>query len=262
MRRVHLFEFTDQAWFPELLRSSALAFLETMYRLSREASRLFATKILEVMQETNTFEITDLASGATGPILHITQELRQLRGEQTGVTMTDKFPAHSGMEKVAAFNDPMIRYLSQSIDATNVPEALSGIRTIFGAFHHFAPDLASKVLRDAFEQRRSIVIFEVAARKFPLLLSSCFLPLIVVFITPLIRPRRVSQWLLTYVIPILPFVIAWDGFVSVLRTYTPDELREMTKDLHAVDYRWEIGELAVKGVPVKVPYLIGVAQSG
>ncbi len=262
MRRVQLFEFTDHAWFPQVLRSSALAFLETMYRLSREASRLFATKILEVMQETNSFEITDLASGATGPILHITQELRHLRGEATSVTMTDKYPAQSGMEKVAALNDPMIRYLSQSIDATSVPEALSGIRTIFGAFHHFAPDVARAVLRDAFEQRRSIAIFEVAARRLPLLLASLCLPLIVVLITPRIRPLRSSQWLLTYVIPILPFVIAWDGFVSVLRTYTPDELREMTTDLHAVDYRWEIGELAVRGVPVKVPYLIGVSHHG
>ena len=46
--------------------------------------------------------------------------------------------------------------------------------------------------------------------------------------------------------------------ISVLRTYTPEELREMTRDLQAEGYRWEIGELAVKGVPVKVPYLIGV----
>jgi hypothetical protein len=259
MRRIHSFEFTDKEWFPQVFRSSALAFLETMYRLSREASQLFARKLLDVMQETNTFEITDMASGATGPILHITKELRLLRGEETKVTMTDKFPAQSGMEKVAALHDPMIKYLPHSVDATNVPKELSGIRTIFGAFHHFTPDLARKVLRDAFEQRRSIAIFEIAARKAPLLLSGLFMPLMVLFITPLIRPLRWSQLLFTYLIPILPFLIAWDGIISVLRTYTPDELREMTKDLQSADYRWEIGELAVKGVPVKVPYIIGVA---
>lgn len=258
MRRVHSFEFTDKSWFPQVFRSSALSFLETMYRLSREANRLFAEKLFAVMRETNTNEILDMASGATGPILHITRELKLLRGEETRVTMTDKFPAQSGLDRVSALNDPMVRYLSASIDATCVPEELTGLRTIFGAFHHFTPELARGVLRDAFTQRRGIAIFEIAARKAPLLASGLFMPLVVLLVTPLIRPLRWSQLLFTYLIPLLPFFIAWDGIISVLRTYTPEELREMTRELQSDDYRWEIGELAVKGVPVKVPYLIGV----
>lgn len=45
--------------------------------------------------------------------------------------------------------------------------------------------------------------------------------------------------------------------VSVLRTYTPEELAQMTSGLQAPDYRWEIGELSLKGVPAQVPYLTG-----
>lgn len=113
------------------------------------------------------------------------------------------------------------------------------------------------MLRDAFRQRRCIAVFEISARKLPLLLSGLLMPLMVPFITLLSRPLRLGQILFTYLIPILPFLIAWDGMVSVLRTYTPAELVEMTSELQAPDYRWEIGELSLRGVPAKVPYLTG-----
>lgn len=28
----------------------------------------------------------------------------------------------------------------------------------------------------------------------------------------------------TYFLPVIPFIVAWDGWVSHLRAYTPDEL--------------------------------------
>jgi hypothetical protein len=40
---------------------------------------------------------------------------------------------------------------------------------------------------------------------------------------------------------VLPWAITWDGVVSHLRTYTVDELRAFTAELHAPDYRWDIG---------------------
>jgi hypothetical protein len=256
MRRLHLFEFTDMEWFPAVLRSSALAFLSTLYRLSGAANQALGEKLASVLQAAGSDQILDLASGATGPVLHLLPTLQRRCGP-VQVTLSDRFPAQSGQEKVAALGDPAVRYLATPVDATAAPAELAGVRTIFGAFHHFPPELARRVLRDAFQQRRAIAIFEVAARKPVLVLSGLFMPLMVLLLTPLVRPLRASQLLLTYVLPILPLLIAWDGIVSVLRTYTPEELRAMTAELSAADYRWEIGELALKGVPTKVPYLIG-----
>lgn len=256
MRRFQLFEFTDMEWFPSVLRSSALAFLSTLYRLSGAANQTLGEKLAGVLKATGSDEILDMASGATGPVLHLLPALRRLCGP-VKVTLSDRFPARSGQEKVAALGDPAVRYLPTPVDATAAPAELTGVRTIFGAFHHFPPELAQRVLRDAFQQRRSIAIFEVAARKPQLVLSGLFMPLMVLLLTPLVRPLRGSQLVLTYLVPILPLLIAWDGIVSVLRTYTPAELTAMTAELQAADYRWEIGELALKGVPTRVPYLIG-----
>lgn len=257
MKRFQLFEFIDQRWFPAVLRDSALSFLETMYRLSGAANRTMAGVLGKVLDRDGSDRILDLASGATGPVLHLLPALRELRGGGVDVTLSDLFPTARGQELAAAQGDPLIRYLPTPVDATRAPAELKGTRTLFGAFHHFPPELAQGVLRDAFQQRRSIAVFEISARKLPLLISGLFMPLMVLFITPLSRPLRLGQLLFTYLIPILPFLIAWDGIVSVLRTYTPEELAQMTADLKAPDYRWEIGELALKGVPVKVPFLTG-----
>jgi hypothetical protein len=59
----------------------------------------------------------------------------------------------------------------------------------------------------------------------------------------------------TYVIPIIPLVLLFDGVVSCLRTYRPQELREIVEKLRSCQYNWEVGELAGRRAPVT--YLIG-----
>jgi hypothetical protein len=56
---------------------------------------------------------------------------------------------------------------------------------------------------------------------------------------------------------VVPLVSLFDGLVSCLRTYSVQELRQLTEDLGANNYQWDFGEL--KGVgPVPITYLIGV----
>ena len=45
--------------------------------------------------------------------------------------------------------------------------------------------------------------------------------------------------------------------VSILRIYSPEQMKKLTEDLQASDYAWEIGRIqVVRGSP-GVPYLIG-----
>lgn len=54
----------------------------------------------------------------------------------------------------------------------------------------------------------------------------------------------------------------FDGLVSCLRTYTPDELKELTQDLDkAADYTWDIGLEPLGSLPVGITYLIGYPRS-
>lgn len=87
------------------------------------------------------------------------------------------------------------------------------------------------------------------------------IPLVVRVITPAIRPFRLSRLFWTYLIPIVPLTILFDGIVSWLRIYSEDELRAMVAEIDDSSFDWEIGSVLPKGAPVPVTYLIGLPRS-
>ena len=73
-------------------------------------------------------------------------------------------------------------------------------------------------------------------------------------LVPLVRPFRVSRVVLTYLLPLIPVLVAWDGTVSALRAYTPDELLELARSTPGSErYVWEAGTagsaLYLTGIP-------------
>ena len=58
-------------------------------------------------------------------------------------------------------------------------------------------------------------------------------------------------------IPLMPLILLWDGMVSILRIYSPEQMKKQTEDLRASDYAWEIGRIQVRGIPGWLPYLLG-----
>ena len=84
--------------------------------------------------------------------------------------------------------------------------------------------------------------------------------LLVFVTTPWIRPFRWSRLFWTYVVPIVPFVVLFDGVVSCLRTYRPQELREIIGKLTGSEYQWEVGEYLGVLNSTSITYLIGYQQ--
>ena len=75
-------------------------------------------------------------------------------------------------------------------------------------------------------------------------------------LTPKMKRITWDKLLFTYVAPLIPLVTTFDGLVSCLRTYTPDELSSMA---NAPGYEWRAGTEAGRTVPVT--YLIGIPKS-
>ena len=70
-----------------------------------------------------------------------------------------------------------------------------------------------------------------------------------------------SRFLWTYLVPIVPLTTSWDGIISLLRVYSPMELKELTESLQTKGYIWEIG-LASTGTPIfDFTYLIGYPET-
>jgi len=108
------------------------------------------------------------------------------------------------------------------------PRAPPGFRTLFTAFHHFTPEQARGILADAMEQGQGIGIFEYTDRNFLVWAppSSGPLPALDHHAAPAAVSFRGLLW--TYLLPVIPLVAVWDGLVSCLRTYSPDELKVLT----------------------------------
>lgn len=119
------------------------------------------------------------------------------------------------------------------------------------SFHHMAPSAAKAILTNAQAANQPIFIYEISDNSYPKWLWWIGLPvniLSVLLITPMVRPFSWQQFLFTYLIPILPLTIAWDGAVSNARTYTLEDLEQVipAQSLPG-NYLWEKGTLAGKG---------------
>jgi hypothetical protein len=259
MRHIHLFEFTDLSWYPQTFRQMQTDYLQFAATLGAGHKNLVPL-FKKALQHAETTKIVDLCSGGTGPWIRLQEQLRQA-GIPVTIQLTDKYPDPEAIQKWAEAEKQGITFLSEPVDALLVPNHLQGMRTLFEGFHHFKPEHARAILRDAVEKKAAIGIFE-ASFKPPfgiilLLLSPLITFLTYLLVTPFLKPRTWQRFFWTYLVPIVPLATCWDGVISMLRGYSLQALRELTSGIQARDYTWEAG-YASTGTPLfDFTYLIG-----
>lgn len=256
MKRIHLFEIEDQAWFPAWMRESMTRLIVVLHKLL-DTSKHLAELIAKTLKETKQTEIVDLCSGGGGPMLEVMTLLKNDYGfENLKLTLTDLYPSKSAARKANEIGDG-ISYELNPVDATNVTDNLSGLRTMVCSFHHMKPEVAKSILQNAQNSKQSICIFEISDNRHPNIMSATAFPINIIsalLLTPFCKPTF-RQLIFTYLIPVIPIFFAWDGAVSNVRTYTMKDLDELLEGVNSPDYKWEKG--IVKG-KASMPYLIGV----
>lgn len=256
MRFVRLFEIHDQPWFPQFLREEFVDGLQMILNVTNTYQPI-AKLLRKRLEECGAERVLDLCSGAGGPWPSLLRHFEMFGGRPFKVLLTDKYPSE---RKVHDFTPPAanrIHFLRHSVDATQIPEHLHGFRTLFSSFHHLNPDEARSLLQDSVSRRQGIGVFEAPARRILTLLSLLLIPIAAWLFVPFRRPFRWSRLLWTYLIPVIPFVLVFDGLISCFRAYSRWELQEMTNELATAEYRWEIGEESEGLFPLRITYLIG-----
>ncbi|WP_114783034.1 class I SAM-dependent methyltransferase [Botryobacter ruber] len=258
--RLQLFELEDQPWFPHIIRQGMLDFLRFM--ISKLRAYDAALPLLqELLEQTGQHHITDLCSGAGGGIEVIREDLSRRMQAPVQVTLTDLYPNLDAWQYLQKHSGGQIRYLAEPVNATAVPENITGVRTIFSSFHHFSPKQAQAILQDAANKRAAIGVFEGAGKSWLEMLALwLFFPWVILLVTPFIRPFRLSRLFFTYLVPVIPLGILWDGTVSLLRIYTPEMLQQMAAKVHAPAYTWRTGKVSSR-LGKNVIYLIGYPES-
>ena len=261
MARVQLFEFEDLPWFPQVVRECITDFLSFIGQRGRGVYGGFAQRLAHAVRATGDKTLLDLCSGGGGPALAIAGLLREQHQMPVRVMLTDLYPNLPRLERARDEGQGKVEFRDCPVDASEVPEWLPGFRLICNAFHHLPPSAARKCLADAVKQRRGIALVEMVDRSATSLAGVTFGTGAVLAVTPFIRPVRVSRLLLTYVVPVVPLCTWWDGMVSCLRAYSPEELTCLVESLPDNDYLWDIGRLPVAGAPISLVYLIGRPRS-
>ena len=259
MRRMQVMEIEDYDWCPRAVRDGGTDWLGFMANITR-AFDAVAPKIRAAMAATGTHTIVDLCSGGGGPWLTLAPTLAQ-SGPVT-VELTDIFPNQAAFESLQARSRGQCGFRTEPVDATDVHADLDGVRTMFNCFHHFPPDHARAILADAVRKRRAIAIFEGVDRRFLPILMMPVQIVTVLLLTPFVRPFKWSRLFLTYVMPLIPFVVFFDGTMSMLRIYMPDELRTLVASVPGHEhFDWDIGTTPIQGMPVGITHLVGVPKS-
>lgn len=249
MRRQRWFEVHDQPWFPAFLRDRVTEALEAVWNGNR-TYRPIAARLRDAVRQSGAGQIVDLCSGGGGPWLGLYSEVAD--GQALTIWLTDRYPN----ALLANGSKPgQLRLYREPVDARAVPSDLCGFRTMFSSFHHFDPEAARAMLADAFVQRQGIGIFE-AARCTPwTLLAVNAVPLLSLREAIRARPVRWPRLFWTFLVPVVPATLWIDGLLSCLRSYSLADMADLTRDLTADDYAWEMGEASSGSVPIR--YLIG-----
>ena len=257
MKRYQLVELEDLSWFPNHLRDYITDFLRFVVE-QMDFYAAIPALVLRGLGGSHSPHVVDLASGGGGGWPSLIGRVREASPDAS-VTLTDRYPNLQAFDRLAARGIAGLAFCPESISATEVPASLKGMRTLFLSFHHFPPKLAQGILQDAVAGGEAILIVEIQTRSFGDLMKHMLSPVAVLIATPFIRPFRLGRLFYTYIVPVLPLVLWWDGVVSVLRSYRAKELKAMVGRLEGGQgYAWEIATDDSGRAPVH--YLLGVPK--
>jgi len=243
MGRWHLFEFEDQAWFPDFFRNYLTDHLHYAVTHQR-AFYPIAAKLSDVMRSIGEDRIVDIGSGGGGAIPQLLKILENEHNINVSAVLTDKYPHLESFQLLKDSSNGKIDFVPESVDATMFPKNLKGFRTLFTVLHHFHENAAKIIIKDAVENRAGIGVFEIQKRKLSAIVKlMIFLFMSCLCITPRLPRKSFARFFWTYIVPIGPAVMLWDGFASSMRTYSLSELRALTENLDEQNYHVEIGEM-------------------
>lgn len=238
--RLQLFEFNDAPWAPAILRDTIVESLSRAIRWGGLMDGLVGP-LARCLEAAGTSQVLDLCAGAGGPAAILSEAMAK-RGHDVHFLMSDLFPATAEWE---ALRSARLDFVAEPVDATHIPAALGKgrARVIINALHHFPPEMARKALRGACEDAPGVFIAESLVRNPLSFVAMAPVGIAALLATPaLAKDRHLARALLAWFSPIALAASAWDGTVSAMRMYQPEELHEMVAGLEG--WTWTSGQYA------------------
>ncbi len=162
--------------------------------------------------------IVDLCSGNGQPAINFYKQTNSF----SRLLLTDKFPGNSPV------NDTGISYQTKSNDVLKMEFEPGTYYTMFNAFHHFKDEDKIKIVQRIQASGSYALIVEIIEPDIFCLLKVLFITSIGnLLLTPFMRPLSLKRLFFTYIIPINMITIAFDGFVSVLKSLSVKQYQKL-----------------------------------
>jgi hypothetical protein len=170
-------------------------------------------------------QILDIGSGGGAQVATLLKYLDQKDAPR--FVLSDLYPQPEAYRELQArYGAERLGYLDGPVSFAQLP-AEYRVLTIFSAFHHLPPQAAAALIEEVVERRDGICIVEFT-RRTPLDLLSMFPAFFVNMLAPLTAERfKLGKLLWGTLVPVIPAMVCYDGFISALRSYTVSELKDL-----------------------------------
>ena len=220
-------ELEDYPWFPSYLRKMQLEYVGWI----SVQLRLYHP-LLKLLQQFPSNKWIDLASGSGWPAFY----LQKNASHQIHYTLSDLYPE--------SISNEVKKQMEVELEPLNLIDfqPQSGKQySIFNAFHHFTSEQQKQVINKMKEARASCIIAEVLE---PTLICFLQVTLAAFILQPLsawaIKPFAILRLITTYLIPIQLMTVAWDGWLSVVKSKTVKQYKELLSEFADHQYTIEV----------------------
>lgn len=220
-------ELEDYPWFPSYLRKMQLEYvgwISVQLQLYRP--------LLKELEKFASEKRIDLASGSGWPAFYLQQNALS----QIHYTLTDLYP-----ESVSNEVSKHVDVEAEPVNLLDFQPQVGKQYSMFNAFHHFTSAQQKEIIKKIKEAKASCIIAEVLE---PTWLCFLQVTLAAFIVQPLtvwaIRPFSIVRIITTYIIPIQLITVAWDGWLSVLKSKSLSQYNSLVNDLADNQYSIEV----------------------
>jgi len=247
MRRFHLMEFHEQPWYPDSWRQLTQHTLGWCGGAMKPLD-IFSDHFRSFLERIRPRKVLDLCSGSgqfTATFWRGALDGLELESRPQ-LVLSDLYPNLERYRQLERAH-PDISHHAEPIDALEPPEDGGDVWMMIESLHHFRPSEVRQILQKATENADGFAAFEITQRRLKNILTvvpmmALTTPLTIAF---LVRPFSFKNVLWGLLVPIVPLTLIWDAVASNLRSYTLEELEEMTRSIDAPNFQWEMRSLPV-----------------
>ena len=219
-------ELEDYDWFPTVLRKYQTDFIGYMV-IKANLYAALVPLFKEFISKNSTAKIIDLCSGSGLPAIYMHQHAKHIT-----TILTDKFP----QDIITPKN---IIAEKESVDVLQYQPIANTSYTMYNAFHHFSDKEQIAIVQKMRAHKAPFLFVEILQPNISNVLQIVFTTVIIqLLVTPFLKPFSWQRLFFTYIIPINLFTILFDGLVSVTKSKSMQQYKNLFSTINEIaNYR-------------------------